>query len=448
MALRKLLNAEITFMSTSYDNVIFKVTFARQYRVHVEKTNVAAKTFFAMLGVFAAFAANAAESGTGQGVVCFDALARFYYISDVARTPTIVSGWRTYKNLPGKTPVTYELSCVGLPCKGITYQVKDGQYHNTMETDFDFDVHPTEYERDMILLRQGDRVVIGSKTFTIGTFLGGGNSVHVYRVADRPNKGIRLPAVRQITYFMGIEGPIDAQEAYRTELKSMQNFVALEKKVIIKHTQIENEESDPEGRYAIVSVVNGTDNGRDFMRRLFNNSLGGGRTPPAKADPYSLLEMGGHDVATSPELTELILTEITRRFGRNVRDVNKSEIISFATKLFYEKVSEKLSTADRAKFHALVNLDKNLKALPIVVPELKAGGELDGRIMVRNPEVPDEETINGLGTMRQLVYDELDNDWIAVDWDVNDLFLFGEANPTGARWWASVLDFVAHDPPE
>jgi hypothetical protein len=405
------------------------------------------KPFIAILLAFVAFTTNATE--TSERHVCFDALARFYYISDVARTPSVVSTWRTYKNSPGESPVTYELSCVGRPCQGITYQVRDGQGHNTMGSRNDFDFHPSEYERNMILLRQRDRVTIGSKTFTMGTFLGGGNSIHAYRVSDRLHEVIRLPSVRQIEYFMGVEGPRALEEAYRKELESMRNYIALEKNVIIKHTPIK--EHDPEGRYAIVPEVQG-DNGRDFMRRLFNNSLRPESALMAKTDPYDLLEMGGNEVTASPQLTEVILGAITRRFGRNIRGADKTEVISFATKLFYENLSEKLSASDRAKFHALSNLDKTLKALPLIVPEVKAGGELDGRIKVRNPEEPDEETINGLGTLRQLVYNEGDNqlekDWYAVDWDVNDLFLFGQANPTGIRWWAGVLDFVAHDPPE
>lgn len=51
----------------------------------------------------------------------------------------------------------------------------------------------TEYDRRVLLLRKGDRVVFGDKVFKLGEFLGAGNRTHVFAIEGEPNKVLRIP---------------------------------------------------------------------------------------------------------------------------------------------------------------------------------------------------------------------------------------------------------------
>lgn len=112
-----------------------------------------------------------------------------------------------------------------------------------------------EYEDQVLSLKAGDTVKFGNKTFILGEFLGNGNATHIFALRDFPDRAIRIPfAAKDVDAFGLAE---HYQRRWKSAFKGKENIVQLH-------------EMGKLGAYTVVSRVDGSENGMEFMKYLMN----------------------------------------------------------------------------------------------------------------------------------------------------------------------------------
>ncbi|MGK5082382.1 hypothetical protein WDW37_03675 [Bdellovibrionota bacterium FG-1] len=107
-----------------------------------------------------------------------------------------------------------------------------------------------DFKKQILLLRKGDSVQVGARIIRLGEFLGAGSQTHIFACADNPKQVIRIPYSAE-----GI-GPARMQlRAYRQAAAQVPEEVR----------RVKIFESDPEGKFLIVSRIWGSEDGREFL---------------------------------------------------------------------------------------------------------------------------------------------------------------------------------------
>ena len=114
-------------------------------------------------------------------------LKMIFQLSDISQTadfqrgPRMKAAWRRYKNTPGPQSVLIDLG--------------DPNLFNPspLLNSYNAKIKYSKYDEVTALLRQGDRVKLGDRIYTLGEFLGAGNATHIYANADDPTTAILIP---------------------------------------------------------------------------------------------------------------------------------------------------------------------------------------------------------------------------------------------------------------
>jgi hypothetical protein len=118
--------------------------------------------------------------------------------------------------------------------------------------------YATYLEFLILIVKKSDIIIVDDREFTIGEFLGSGNSTHIYRLLNDPHKVIRLPF---LAAFL-------TEEIMSTnfQIQIMLSFMVETSKLISTSKRSAFLESDHRGRYALAKYIDGKQTGREFLR--------------------------------------------------------------------------------------------------------------------------------------------------------------------------------------
>jgi HEAT repeat protein len=128
----------------------------------------------------------------------------------------------------------------------------------------------TTYERKVMLLRKGYRVMFDGKQFVLGRYLGGANATHIFEVANAENRVIRIPITKPfLTQRISNDSPLGSLhgvEAARTLI-----YFAAHKGEDIDGAHLKTPKIYEVGtryQYLVVEQVHGSVTGQAFINEV------------------------------------------------------------------------------------------------------------------------------------------------------------------------------------
>jgi hypothetical protein len=213
--------------------------------------------------------ANAQGLVTRNHSACIEALqitnrlSAFAWNSDAGRSvdPTGEALWYAFKNGPNPSPARVDLS---QPSKMKSADLSQ------LDRESDFYLgRPTVYEQQVIHLKKGDAIVYDEREFTLGEFLGAGNTTHIFRVASLPGNVIRIPFVAKGLLRADYVGEGSQDDRLKRIFSFVRSYV---ERMRGKAGAVEIQ-ADLKFRYVISSEVHGKESGLDFIERTLKQTV-------------------------------------------------------------------------------------------------------------------------------------------------------------------------------
>lgn len=271
-----------------------------------------------------------------------------------------------------------------------------GQIDTQREVDVEAnlaEVSVGSYERNVWELRRGDTVVFSHKEFKLGEFLGAGNAVHAFALADNPKVAIKIPILSllpQANIGLIPSTPAKRVEAARKFLAALciDSFLEgdhLHKRII---------EAGGDFEYVLQERVFGNEDAHSFSLKLLTREF-----PIFKQRvKFSYPRDDQDDEALPAE--ELAVIRSYRELNR-VRVSEGDPQYRFA----WLGLAEKRGLKEEAK-----KIAKLLKISPKLLPGLFPTGAWTPSTSEMQFLLPDP-------LARQLVWDEVDEEWYQVDFE-------------------------------
>lgn len=233
---------------------------------------------------------------TSSAKNCLEELVRIGMVTGREdRTAKEVSRFRSIKNRPITRPRRIDLSRAQEEPSRALIQAFGDSFMGYLGL-------PSKYEKKILELRKGDEVLFDGKLYRLGEFLGAGNTTHVFRLVDFPNKVIRIPLALPETFPLMVADP-KRPETHQTDriLNHFQWTLKWVEHSVKKKGVIPVHFVDPLGRFMIVDLVPNAEEGNTFLSRIVH------RTSGRLFYPQSFQNLSSTDKERLESLVELMI---------------------------------------------------------------------------------------------------------------------------------------------
>lgn len=130
-----------------------------------------------------------------------------------------------------------------------------------------WDTLRTRYEEAVLSLQPGDTVQYDGKKYLLGSFIGAGNSTHIYRLAQTPESVIRIPFLAE--GLIPGHSSLALSEAQKKRGARIFSFLRafVDRSVGTRNGAV-HIDADPEYRYVLAEYVPGNLTGDAFLTRI------------------------------------------------------------------------------------------------------------------------------------------------------------------------------------